>query len=103
MSRQRIHPSIEFGSHVACRCCQGKGLLPSTETLGIRFLRRLGMEALKSDITRVKGIVPPAVADYLLNRKRKDIVNLESQRNIIIEIEADAGLLPAESRFESFR
>jgi ribonuclease E len=102
MSRQRIHPSIEFGSHVACRCCQGKGVVPSTETLGIGFLRKLGMEALKSDVSRVKGIVPPAVADYLLNRKRRDIMELETRRSIIIEIEADAGLLPAESRIESF-
>ncbi|MCK7504113.1 MAG: hypothetical protein MZV70_08445 [Desulfobacterales bacterium] len=67
MSRQRIHPSIEFGSHVACRCCQGKGMIPSTETLGIGFLRKLGMEALQDEVARVKGVVPPAVADYLLN------------------------------------
>jgi ribonuclease E len=97
MSRQRIHPSIEFGSHVACRCCQGKGMIPSTETLGIGFLRKLGMESLKSEVTRVKGIVPPAVADYLLNKKRRDIVELENRRNITIEIESDAGLLPVDT------
>jgi len=103
MSRQRIHPSIEFGSHVACRCCQGKGMIPSTETLGIGFLRKLGMESLKSEVARVKGIVPPAVADYLLNKKRRDIVELENRRNITIEIESDAGLLPTESRIECSR
>jgi len=100
MSRQRIHPSIEFGSHVACRCCQGKGLIPSTETLGIGFLRKLGMETLKNDVVHVKGIVPPAVADYLLNKKRRDIVELENRRNITIDIESDAALLPVESRIE---
>jgi ribonuclease E len=103
MSRQRIHPSIEFGSHVACRCCQGKGMIPSTETLGIGFLRKLSMEALKNDVARVRGIVPPAVADYLLNKKRRDIVELENRRNITIDIESDAGLLPAESRIECSR
>jgi len=100
MSRQRIHPSIEFGSHVACRCCQGKGLIPSTETLGIGFLRKLSMEVLKQNVTRIKGTVPPAVADYLLNKKRRDIVELENRRNITIDIESDAGLLPGESRIE---
>jgi ribonuclease E len=101
MSRQRIHPSIEFGSHVTCRCCQGKGMVPSTETLGIGFLRKIGMEVVKPEVSRVKGLVPPAVADYLLNKKRRDIVALEKRRNITIEIEGDATLLPFESRIES--
>jgi ribonuclease E len=78
-------------------------MIPSTETLGIGFLRKLGMETLKNDITRVKGIVPPAVADYLLNKKRRDIVELENRRSIAVEIESDAGLLPAESRIECSR
>ena len=100
MSRQRIHPTLEFGSHVPCRCCRGKGMVPSTETLGIGFLRKIGMEALSGDVARVKGVVPPAVADYLLNRKRKDLVDIETRRNIVIEIEPDAALGPGESRIE---
>jgi ribonuclease E len=100
MSRQRIHPSVEYASHVPCRCCQGKGMVPSTETLGIAFLRKVGMEVLRSDVTRVKGIVPPPVADYLLNRKRRDLLEIETRRQITIEIEPDASLMPAESRIE---
>jgi len=100
MSRQRIHPTVEFGSHVTCRCCHGKGMVPSTETLGIAFLRKIGMEVIAGDVTRVKGIVPPAVADYLLNRKRKDLVEIETRRKITIEIEPDAALGPGESRIE---
>ena len=100
MSRQRIHPSVEFGSHVTCRCCRGKGMVPSTETLGIAFLRKIGMEVIAGDATRVKGVVPPAVADYLLNRKRKDLVEIEGRRKITIEIEPDTALGPGESRIE---
>jgi ribonuclease E len=101
MSRQRIHPTLEFGSHVTCSCCHGKGMVPSTETLGIGFLRKIGMEVLASEVTRVKGVVPPAVADYLLNRKRKDLVDIETRRKIVLEIEPDASLGPGESRIES--
>ncbi len=101
MSRQRIHPSIEFGSHIICRNCQGKGLTPSTETLGIGFLRKLGMETFKGDVTRVKAVVPPAVADFLLNRKRRDLLEFENRRRITLEIEADPGLVPGESRILS--
>jgi ribonuclease E len=100
MSRQRIHPTVEFGSHVPCRCCHGKGMVPSTETIGIGFLRKIGMEALAGDVARVKGVVSPAVADYLLNRKRRELVEIETRRNIVIEIEPDAALGPGESRIE---
>jgi Ribonuclease G/E len=76
-------------------------MVPGTEALGIGFLRKLDLAVSKSDVSRVKGVVPPAVADYLLNRKRRAIVELEKRRNIAIDIEGDAGLLPSESRIES--
>ena len=74
MSRQRIRPSIEFSSYVPCKNCQGKGVTPSTETLVLGFLRELRLKTLKGDLTSVKGVAPPEVARYLLNKKRKEIV-----------------------------
>jgi ribonuclease E len=97
MSRQRIRPSIEYGSYMPCKYCRGKGLLPSTETLGLSFLRKLQMETLKEGVTAVKGVVPLDVADYLLNKKRKDILNLEMRREISIKIEGSVSMLPRES------
>ncbi len=97
MSRQRIRPSIEYGHFQPCQYCLGKGLLPNTETLGLSFLRRLQLETLKNDVSSVKGIVPVEVADYLLNKKRKEILDLELRREISIRIEADDAMLPRES------
>jgi ribonuclease E len=56
MSRQRIRPSIEYGNYEPCRFCRGKGLIPSVETLGRGFLRKLRVEILKDEITGIKGI-----------------------------------------------
>ncbi len=98
MSRQRIRPSIEFGSYLPCRYCRGKGLVPSPETLGIGFLRKLSLEALKEKSRRVTGIVPLDVAEYLLNKKRREIVELEERNDISVEIEADRSMVPGESR-----
>lgn len=98
MSRQRIRPSIEFGSYGSCKYCQGKGLTPSTETLGVRFLRKLRLETLKDEITTVKGIVPVEVADYLLNRKRTEILDLEIRRGLSITIVSDSGMIPGDSK-----
>ena len=97
LSRQRIRPSIEFGTFESCRYCLGKGMTPSVETLGLRFLRRLRLETLKSDITSVKGIVPSEVADYLLNRKRREILDLEIRRELNITIEGVTHLTPEDS------
>jgi ribonuclease E len=97
MSRQRIRPSIEFSSYVTCGKCQGKGLTPSTESLVLGFLRKLRLETLKGEISKVRGVLPPEVADYLLNRKRKEILDLEMRRNLSIAIESNPGMVPGDS------
>jgi ribonuclease E len=101
MSRQRIRPSIEFGSYLPCKYCQGKGLVPSPETLGIGFLRKLSLEMVKEQARKVKGVVPVEVAEYLLNKKRREIVDLEVRRDLSIEIEGDPSMLPGESKIIS--
>lgn len=100
MSRQRIRPSIEFGSYVPCKNCRGKGLVPSTETLGISFLRKLTLETLKDEISNVKCLVPVEVADYLLNRKRKELIDLELRRELSIRIEGCSTMTPTESEIQ---
>ncbi len=98
MSRQRIRPSIEFGSFEVCGYCKGKGMVPSTEMLVLGFLRKLRLETIKDKISTVKGYVPVAVADYLLNKKRKEILDLEARRGISISIVGDGTMLPGNSR-----
>jgi ribonuclease E len=60
-------------------------------------LRKLRLETLKDDITSVKGIVPTAVASYLLNKKRKEILDLEIRRDLSITIEGDSTMIPGNS------
>jgi len=98
ITRQRISASIEYGSFMPCSHCQGRGLVPSTEKLALEFLRRLRSETLKDNVTQVKGIVPVNVADYLLNRKRKEILDVELRRELTITIEGNPAMQPGESR-----
>jgi ribonuclease E len=72
--------------------------VPSSETLGIGFLRKLSLETLKEKCHYVKGIVPAEVADYLLNFKRREIVDLEVRRDLKIQIEGDQSMVPGESK-----
>ena len=98
MSRQRLAPSIDFGNLVPCEHCRGKGWTPSTEAMALRFLRRLKIETSKSGMKQVRGVIPKAVADYVLNKKRKEISELEIRRGLSIHIEGDHLLLPDECR-----
>ena len=100
MSRQRIRPSIQYINFEICRHCKGKGVTQSVESLSLSFLRKLNLETLKKEVTAIKGYVPKAVASYLLNRKKKEILDLEMRRAISVTIEADHTLIPGESRIE---
>ncbi|MBT8342662.1 MAG: Rne/Rng family ribonuclease [Desulfatitalea sp.] len=100
MARQRMAPPIEFGSLIPCPFCKGKGLTPSTETLALRFLRQLKTVTRKSGLQRVHGSAPKAVADYVLNKKRKEIMELETQRGFALTIEGDENMPPHECRIE---
>ena len=98
MSRQRLKPSVAFGSFVPCRYCSGKGMIPTIETFGLSFLRKLSLEALKTDNSSIIGTVPSDIADYLLNKKRREVLNIEEQHNISIKIEGNSTLLPGTSK-----
>ncbi len=86
MSRQRLRPSIEFGSFQPCGHCEGKGLVPSTETLGLSFLRKLKLQTLKEGLRDVEVTLPTHVADYVLNKKKGEILELEKRRDLEITI-----------------
>jgi ribonuclease E len=96
LSRQRLRPSIDFGSMETCSHCSGKGQVPSTESLGLSFLRKLNVNTLKADIRQVTAQLPAAVATYLLNRKRKELSDLESKRAVAITIISRADLIPGQ-------
>ena len=98
MTRQRIRHSNEFGSYHPCRYCHGQGLFASNETLALVFLRKHSLETLKPGVTSVKGVVPVDVADYLLNKKRKEIAELEERRALSVEIEGALSMTPGESK-----
>ncbi|MEW5910277.1 MAG: ribonuclease E/G [Thermodesulfobacteriota bacterium] len=97
MSRQRIRPSIESTSYEPCRYCRGKGLTPSVETLSLRFLRKLQLDTLRDKKPVVKAKLPTEVAAYLLNKKRKELLEMETRRECSIQIDAQGAMMPWES------
>ncbi|MDA3916956.1 MAG: Rne/Rng family ribonuclease [Deltaproteobacteria bacterium] len=97
MTRQRIRHAITYGSYEACRHCKGRGQIPSVETQGLALLRQLNLKALKPEIKEITGVVPKEVATYLLNKKREELIDIESKRKILITIEGDPDMVSGES------
>jgi len=94
LSRQRLRPSIESKSYQICECCQGRGMIRSVEATSVSFLRQIWLGASKGNIERVAGVLPSTVANYLLNKKRTELAELEERYGVSIEIQANPDLPP---------
>lgn len=94
LSRQRLRPSIESRSYQTCHYCQGRGLVLSVESASVSLLRQIWMGASRKGVSQVKGIFPVEVTNYLQNKKRKEIAELEARYGIDIILESDPLLAP---------
>ncbi len=96
LSRQRLRPSIESKSYQICEFCQGRGIVRSVEATAVSFLRQIWLGASKGNIETVTGMLPSNVSNYLLNKKRGELAELEKRYGVSIEIQANPGLSPWE-------
>jgi len=86
MTRQRMRPSLQSSTYLACPSCGGSGFIKSHESLSIEIIRLLNLSASKSQIKQIELFVSPEVADYLQNEKRAAIAQIEqfSDKRVII-------------------
>lgn len=98
MNRQRLRPSISFGSFIPCPHCAGRGLTFSTESLALAFLRQLRLEALKPESSVMRATLPTEVAFHVLNTKRAEVLEIEQRHGIHILVEPNGTMIPGECR-----
>ncbi len=91
LTRQRMRPSLQLGSHLKCTHCGGSGIIKSFESQSIEIMRLLYLSASREDIKRIELTVSPDVEDYLQNYKRAAIAQLEGDSARQIIIRADSG------------
>jgi len=92
LSRQRLRPSLESKTYQICEYCQGRGIVRSVEATALSFLRKIWQGSSRGDVEKVKGTLPSKVANYLLNKKRKELAELEKRYEISIEIQGNPEL-----------
>lgn len=82
LSRQRLRPALNEGSHITCPRCNGTGVVRDAESSALHVLRLLQEEAMKEGTAALHAQVPVDVATFLLNEKRADITKIESRLKI---------------------
>ena len=94
MTRQRIRPSLRRSIYKDCPCCAGTGLVKTAESVAIEVMRSLITAASRDDIEQITVEVQHEVADYLSNRKRRDINAVEDQSQIAIHVRGRTDVTP---------
>ncbi|NLJ62445.1 MAG: Rne/Rng family ribonuclease, partial [Alcaligenaceae bacterium] len=92
LSRQRLRPALNEGSHVTCPRCTGTGVIRDAESSALHVLRLLQEEAMKEGTAAIHAQLPVDVATYLLNEKRNDITKIESRLNVSLTLIPNKGL-----------
>lgn len=92
MSRQRLRPSLGEATQNVCPRCDGHGHIRSVESLSLSALRLIEEQAMKENTGHILVQAPPAVANFLLNEKRKSIIAIEARHDVAVIIVADQKL-----------
>ena len=90
MSRQRLRPGMLEATTTQCPHCQGQGIVRSDENLALSILRQLEEEGVKRRSGGLKVVAPVAVANFIVNRKRDNILQIEARYGVRVEVEGDA-------------
>ena len=94
MTRQRIRPSLKRSVYQDCPFCHGMAQVKTCESMSIEVMRMLQLAAGREYIRRIEVRVAADVADYLQNKKRREMARLEEDGNTQIQIRGVQGAPP---------
>jgi ribonuclease E len=94
MTRQRIRPSLKRSIYNDCPCCQGRGVVKTSESMSIEVIRTLALAVRNEHIRRVTIRVNDEVAAHLNNKKRRDVMAMEDEGEMTVQILGSEALYP---------
>lgn len=100
ISRQKMASPVEMGSYKICEHCQGRGMVRSVETLALAHLRHIQTGISKGNVKKAVCRLPIEVAQYILNKKREELLGFEERYDVTILIEMDPVMKPSEKEIE---
>lgn len=100
LSRQRMRSPIWDVSFKPCLHCHGQGVVKSTEALSMTILRAIHEAAARGNVREVRGIMSTAVAEYLLNRKRREMLKIETDYDVKVTLVGTSEILESDYDLE---
>jgi ribonuclease E len=97
ISRQKLGSPIESSNYRICDHCKGRGMVKSIEMMALFYLRRIHTGASRKPVVGVDCRFPIDIAQYLLNNKRQEIVELEEKYQTKVSITADPSMKPIDN------
>ena len=103
MSRQRLRPGMLEATTQMCSHCHGTGLLRSDDNVALSILRQLEEEGVRARSKEVLVRAPIAIANFLMNGKRKNIAEIEARYGMSVRVECDPTLISPDFVVEKFK
>jgi len=103
MSRQRLRPSLGDSTTSECPRCHGQGKIRGVESLALSILRIIEEEAMKDSTERIIAHLPVTVATFLLNEKRRAILDLEARQEVEVLLLPNAHIETPDYQLERLR
>ena len=94
MTRQRVRASFERANYEPCKLCGGTGVAKSTRNVGTAILRELRATLGSRRRTSCEVLAYPDVTFYLLNERRRSLLDLEAKFQKTINVRAEPALGP---------
>ena len=94
MTRQRIRPSLRRSIYDDCPCCSGVGQVKTAESMSIEIMRLVMSAASLENVAEVSIEVHDRVANDFHNRKRKELLEIEDERDVRVLIGSRADVPP---------
>src|SRR5262249_229915 len=94
MTRQRIRPSLKRSVYQDCPHCSGTGQVKTVESMSIDVMRMIQLAAHRPHIQRINVKVHEEDANYVNNRKRKEVTRLEETGEIQVSIHGTQNVSP---------
>lgn len=103
MSRQRIKQTINEASYLECPHCGGHGRVKSVEAMALSFLRKVHTAAARGNVAEVRGGLPLEVAYYLLNRKKRELAQIETEYDIEVTVKGKPSFMMNQMELEQIK
>jgi ribonuclease E len=94
MTRQRIRTNPKRSAYSECPSCGGSGVVKTPESMGIDVVRLLILASQRQQIAKIKITVAEDVADFLNNRKRHELAQLEQDGEMSLQVVGIEGVGP---------